>query len=86
MDYAKEKKHTVVIKLLENDPAYLAAQVGHAAPRRAAISSAYPHPSLERGTERSVPIRPHPCGRSPTIPYLLYVRMLFIIALVQAVT
>ena len=44
-----------VIKLLKNDPAYLAAQVGRAAPRRAATSSAYPHLLLERGTERPVP-------------------------------
>ena len=63
LDIAKEDNRTAyphslsneVIKLLKNDPAYLAAQVGRAAPRRAATSSAYPHLLLERGTERPVP-------------------------------
>ena len=32
MDYAKSEKHTEVIKILENPAAYLAAQVGRAAP------------------------------------------------------
>ena len=33
LDRAKEKKHTEVVKLLENPAAYFAAQVGRAAPR-----------------------------------------------------
>ena len=58
LDDAKEKGHTEV-KLLEKcTPAYFAAQVGRTAPRRAATSSAYPHPSLERGTKRPVPRAP----------------------------
>ena len=58
-----------------------------AAPRHAA-----PPPPLHTPTLclSAVPsdrcLRPHPCGRNPTMPYLLYVCVLFIIALVQAVT
>ena len=58
MDEAKKYKYTEVVKILENPAAYLAAQVGRAAPRRTATSSAYPHPLLERGTERPVPKAP----------------------------
>ena len=68
---AKYYNHTEVIKLLENAPA-IAAQVSHAAPHRPPAHTA----SLQRGAVRPV-LRPHPCDSSPTIPYLLYVRMLF---------
>ena len=63
LDFAKQQKHTEVVKLLENAPAF-AAQVGAAPPHLYA-------PPLRLSV---VPcdryLGPHPCGRSPTKPYL----------------
>ena len=64
LDLAKEKKHTEVVKLLENAPA-IAAKVSAAPP-----SPLCTPPSLERGTVRPV-LTPHPCGCSLTyLPFL----------------